>query len=293
MQSRWKWLVGLPILAILFFWSYWPALERMVQAWIREADYSHGFLVVPFAGYLLWARRETFPGIEPGLSWGGLGLIALASLARPLAAWFYLEPLDGYTIPVWLAGVCWFFLGRQCLAWCLPALCFLAFMVPLPWRIEHALSLPLQGVATFGSCFLLQCLGLPAVAVGNTLLLGDIPLEVEQACSGLRLFVGFFAVSFAYVLLTERPWWQTFAIIAAAAPIAIVSNVLRITATGLLYRYIGGSAARHFSHDAAGWVMILLATGLLSLLLWYLNRLVIEVRPVATLSSFSAPSVQQ
>src|SRR5690242_18228179 len=37
-------------------WSYWSALTDVVERWANDPQYSHGFLVPLFAGYLLWAR---------------------------------------------------------------------------------------------------------------------------------------------------------------------------------------------------------------------------------------------
>ena len=40
-----------------------------------------------------------------------------------------------------------------------------------------------------GACWLLQCLGEPAIAEGNVVLINDSRLLVAEACSGLRIFV--------------------------------------------------------------------------------------------------------
>ncbi|MFO1532156.1 MAG: archaeosortase/exosortase family protein, partial [Thermoplasmatota archaeon] len=46
--------------------------------------------------------------------------------------------------------------GRTALRWSWPALAFLLFMVPLPFRLEKALAHPLQRVATLASTYALQ-----------------------------------------------------------------------------------------------------------------------------------------
>jgi exosortase len=164
--------------------------------------------------------------------------------------------------------------------WSLPSIIFLWFMVPLPYRVERWLSLPLQGAATKLSCWVLQILGQPALAEGHTILLGSYRLEVEQACSGLRIFVGILALAFAFVTIVRRTWWEKALLLASAIPIALLANSSRIVATGLLYQWVSGEAAKEFTHAAAGWVMILLAAGLFGLVLWYLYSLVREVEKV-------------
>jgi len=258
-------------------WAFWPTLVEMVHAWNVEPDYSHGFLVLPIALYALWARRERFPGWSRGPMWAGLTLIALSVAVRSLGAKFFLGSVDGWALVVCIAGVVWTVCGTRVYWYCLPSIVFLFMAVPLPYRVERGMSLKLQGVAAKLSTWSLQLLGQPALAEGNTILLGDTQLEVEQACSGMRIFFGIFAVAFAYVVIEKRDWWETGIIAAAVVPIALIANATRIVATGLLYQFASGETARHFSHDFAGWVMIPFAALMFGLLIWYLKLAFREV----------------
>jgi exosortase len=275
-------LVSGAILASTSVWAYWPTLAGLVGAWNREPDYSHGFFVAPAAIWFLWARRDRFPGMGSGVLdvLFGLGLIAASVAARAIGAHFYLDAIDGWSILLWVGGVVLLLSGRKVFWWSLPSIAFLWFMVPLPFRVERWLSLPLQGAATKLSCWILQGLGQPALAEGHTIFLGGNHLEVEQACSGLRIFVGIVALAFVYAILMRRSWWEKSLLLFSALPIALLANSARIVATGLLYQYTSSEAAKKFSHDASGWVMIVLAAALFGLVLWYLSRLVKEVETV-------------
>ncbi len=276
----WLILGGLALLAT-FLWSYWPTLKTIVGAWIRQPDYSHGFIVLPVAMVFLWARRSSFPSgsIHPSIA--GAGLLLLAGLMRVIAGLYFLQPLDGWTIPICLAGAVWLLLGWRCLRWSLPSIAFLWFLVPIPYSAERWLSLPLQKISTKLSTISLQMLGQPAISEGNTIWLGDQQLFIEEACSGMRIFVGIFALAFAYVLFTRWNWWQKLLVLVAAVPVAIVANVTRIVVTGLLYQFVSGEAAHKFSHDIAGLVMIPLAAALFWLFLVYLDRLLPEVEEIS------------
>lgn len=274
--SIWRaaWLAStMTVLGIAFLWAYWPTLAKLVAVWNREPDYSHGFLVAPLAVFFLWVRKDRFPGTVGKLAWAGLLVIGLSIAVRALAAYIYLDALDGWSIMLWLAGVAWFYGGWRLARWAMPSIAFLFFLVPLPFRVETSLSYPLQRVATRLSCWILQCFGLPALAEGNTVLLGDIHLEVEQACSGLRIFVGVFALAFALLILLRRTWWEKAIVLLSVVPVALVANASRIVATGLFYRWMSGEGAQHFAHDFAGWVMIPYAFALLALVVWYLGKL--------------------
>jgi len=254
-------------------WAYYPTIKEMVIAWEKEPDYSHGFLVLPMALLFLWLRRFTFPGFG-GRGWLAGGLLLITSLGvRLFAGAFYYEAVDGWSMVLWLAGCVALLFGAGVLRWSGPAIAFLVFMVPLPFRIEGMLSMPLQRVATKLSCWGLQLLGQPAIAEGNTILVGDHHLEIAQACSGLRLFVSILALAFVYLMLVKRAWWEKLLLLTSVVPIAIIANSIRIIATGLLYEFASSDAAKHFSHDLAGWAMIPLAALLFWIVLWYLGNL--------------------
>ena len=245
-------------------------------------DYSHGFLVVPLAAFFLWSKRAGFP--RGSLRPDGLGilLLLLASAGRIAAGWFFLLPIDGWTIPLWVAGAVWALLGRQCLVWSLPAIVFLWFMIPIPFSAEGYLSVPLQALTTKLSTAGLVMLGQSALSEGNTIWLGDHQLFIEEACSGLRIFVGIFALAFAFVLFSRWSWWQKALALVAALPIAIVANVARVVVTGLLYQFASSEAAKRFSHDVSGLVMIPFAAAMFWLFLIYLDRLFPEVQILST-----------
>lgn len=272
---------GVPLaacaLSLAFLWSYWPTILHLVDQWSRQPDYSHGFIVPPLAGLLLWMRRDHFPGFADRLGWPGLVLIAVAGAIRGLSAWAYFGTFDGWSMPIWIAGAVWLLCGRKVLVWSLPAIVFLVFMVPMPYRAEIALSYPLQRIATKVSCFALQCLGQPAIAEGNTILLGGHHLEVEQACSGLRIFMGTVALAFFYAVLVRRGWWERALMLLATVPVALTANAVRIVSTGILIQHISAEAGKVFAHDLAGWMMIPLAAALFGVVLLYIRWLVRDV----------------
>jgi exosortase len=253
-------------------------MVKLVDAWNTESDYSHGFLVIPVAILFLWARWAQKPALT-GPAWTGLALVVVALVTRLAGSAFFIDSLDGWSLPLWLGGVCWFFGGRKFFLWCLPSLVFLWFMVPLPFRAAGMLSMPLQRIATKFSTWTLQSLGQPALAEGNVIRIGDTQLEVAEACSGLSIFMSIVALAFAYSVLVNPPWWKKLLLFASVLPIALVANAVRVTITGIVYPAMATDASRHLAHDVAGWLVIPLAAALMGLFLLYLNRLIVEVRP--------------
>jgi exosortase/archaeosortase family protein len=93
------------------------------------------------------------------------------------------------------------------------------------------------------------------------------------------MLVSFFALATAVAIVVRRRWTDRVVIIASAVPIALLTNVVRITVTGVLHETAGREVAQAVFHDWAGWFMMPLALGLLAAVLPLLSRLLVEPAP--------------
>jgi len=272
--SFWLWFVALGTACLFAFWQTFKQLEL---TWRNEADYSHGYLVVPLALLILWHRRETFPGVRESVDWWGLTLICIAVAMRCVASLAYMEFLDGYALVPLVGGMIWLLCGAQTLRWATPGLLLLVMLVPLPYRFETTLSWELQGIATLLSTAMLRTFGEPAISEGHIIWVGNLNLSVEQECSGLRIFVGIFALAFFWCGTVTRSWIDRLVIMLAAVPIALLVNSLRITTMGILLKSFDSPSARTTIHDWLGYLMIPLAAGMLWLVKYYWENVYKEV----------------
>lgn len=276
------------LLGAALIWAYWPVLGEMARRWSDDSRYSHGYLVPLFAIYLLWLRRELAPTPPPRPQWGGLLLVLLGTALHLAGTRLFVSYVEGVALLPTLAGIVVLVGGWAALRWSWPAIGFLIFMIPLPYRIEMMLGYPLQKLATAASTYILQTFGLAAVAEGFTIALpGGIRLGVEEACNGLGMLMMFSAFAVAVVLVVQRPPLDKIVILLSAVPIALVANVIRITVTGLLEVTAGRAIAHAVYHDLAGWLMMPLALAILWLELWLLSHLLTtstETAPQAPLA---------
>jgi len=262
-------------------WAYWPTLRELYDTWVSHPEYSHGPLVPLFALYLL-AKRKPVAATTPAHPWPVVGFVGLAfAIALRLAgsATSFL-PLEGLSLVLCLGALAALAGGRAALVRLWPPLVFLLFMIPLPYEASRLLGAQLQQVGTLATTYLLQCLGQPAIAEGNRILIGSVTLNVVEACSGLRMLVTFFAFSTAAVFLMDRHWVVKTLVLGSAMPIALLTNVLRITATGLAHVWLhdGDGKARvlDFIHDFNGWMMMPVGLSFLVLELRLFKHLLIE-----------------
>jgi exosortase len=257
-------------------WSHWTELEEMGQHWSQNAQYSHGYFVPVFALALLWLRRGILSQEPLRPVWWGAPLLGIGIAQHLAGAYFYYNWVDAVSLLPCLAGTVLLTGGWPAWRWSWPAIGFLVFMIPLPYFLEVALAGPLQHFAVISSTFLLQSFGLPALAEGNVILLSEVELGIVEACSGLRMLVVFFALSSGVALVIRRVWWEKILVVVSAVPIALMVNIIRITATGVLYEKVSNQAANAVFHDFAGWLMMPLALAMLWLELGFLKRLFLK-----------------
>lgn len=268
-------------LAVLLY-SYWPTLVWMEDSWRRTADYSHGYLVPFLAGLLCWHRFDSFPGVRRSPTWAGLSLIGLAIVMRVASRLIYADFLDAWSLLPLLAGAVWIMFGTEALKWSLPAIAFLFLMIPMPYQAESMLSWKLQGIATELSTIFLRVLGQPAVSEGHVIWIGDERLMVEQACSGMRIFIGVAALAFFWAAMVKRSWIDRLVLLAVVIPLAVFVNAARITVVGLLYARFDDEVSKGHIHDISGYLMIPFAF----LLLWALKTYWEHIyRPVEQLTA--------
>lgn len=267
----------LAVLLALVGWAYWTTLQDVARRWTFDPLYSHGWLVPAFAALLLWLRKDMLQGAVLHPSLWGLTVVAAAAAMRVVPLWFGFSVLDRYSLIPTLCGVCLAAGGWAALRWAWPAICFLVFMLHLPAGLDQWLANPLQRVATLASTNALQTLGFFAEAEGNVILLSDSELGVVEACSGLRMFVTFCAMTTAVAVLMKRSWIQKVIVVASALPLAMICNIARITLTGVVRETLGERMAQLVFHDLAGWLMIVLALALLGLEMFVLGKLFVPI----------------
>ena len=244
----------------------------MSEHWINDPNYSHGFLVAPVALAIYW-RRRSLPIVVTNRPWRlGWLFLGLVLVARGIFYEYGNLWAESITLLPALACLALTYGGWSQLRRSWPAIAFLVFMLPLPARLNDLLAQPLQGLATRSSTALLNLTGLWVISEGNIIFVNESPLEVAQACNGLSMMMSLAATVAAAVLLVPMSPWKRVVAALSAAPIALICNIIRITATAWCYHLYGPKVGGPFAHDLAGWLMmpaaLILVAIEMSLLSW-------------------------
>lgn len=205
-----EWL--LITLAVTGTWGW--LLYHTHYHWGSESYYNFGWFVPLLAAYLFYRRGAAFsfqrqaPAKHP--AWAG----SLSFLALVLCVFLFFrlfnEANPFWRLPLWSQGILililnlgffYLFSGWRGMRHFIFPLIVLLFALPWPWRFEQYIIHALTGWITSLTVMVLNFLGHPATPSGNVIVIGEIRLGVEEACSGIRslqslvlvaLFVGEF-----------------------------------------------------------------------------------------------------
>ncbi len=284
-EERNAWIVYGVLIAALT-WGYWNMLTYTSTYWDNPL-YSHGWIIPLFCGYLFWQRRHRLAQVAANERWIGLAILVACLVIRLWASYYDRNPLDRLSYIGALLGITQIIGGFSMLKWAGPPLGFLVFMFPLPSILENSVLHGLQRVAAISSTWTLQLLGIPALREGSKIAIDQLDLDVADACSGLRMSTIFGAMSVALAMMINRPWWDRLAILLSAIPVALFTNVIRITVTALLYMAFPESeAVKHYVHDWAGLAMMPIAMGILWLELQILHKITVPIDTEEDYASF-------
>jgi exosortase len=235
------------LVLVLFSLLTWPVWRWLWTEWWSNSYYSHGILILPVSAYLAWRRwqRETWRGDNRGL--------ALTALGEGLFLFFVANKtyyLAAFAMIVVLAGMAWTFGGLKLLRQLAFPLLFLGLMIPLP-LVERA-TLPLALWTGACSDWLVHQLGLDVTIVGTAVTLPNADLVIGAQCSGIQSLISLLSLTALFAYAVRGPVWGRLALLAAAIPLAMLSNILRVSSLIGVARYLGTDAAFRFYHDYSG-----------------------------------------
>lgn len=254
---------------------FWQVFVRLIDAWIVDGNYSHGFLILPLALYFVWERRNKLIAAPIRPSW--LGLVSLLGGIAILMAglWGSELFLSRVAILPIVAGLVWFLFGWQHLRILAFPIGFLLLMIPIPAIIFNQIAFPLQMLASRFGESAISAVGIPVLREGNVLHLAHTSLEVAEACSGIRSLVSLITLGIVYGYFMDPRAWVRVLIVVSAIPVAIIANGARVAGTGMAAQWIGVEAAQGFFHEFSGWIVFLFAF----IMILILQRLIVRFAP--------------
>ena len=255
--------VALAVLLFLAGMIAWPAWADMFRIGLRDAEQSHILLAAPVAIWLAWLRRSRLRRFRP--QWSALGTLIIAVGAamallgveyRVDVAWH----LGGIGVVV---GAAVTVVGSRMLMQFGPCFAALVFLLPVPGIIREPIAQPLQSISAQASQFGLELFAIPVSRAGNVLTVNGFPVEIADACNGMRMVSALALIAFAFIFSVPMNRGVRLAILLASPLVAVAVNVLRLVPTALFYGYADDPSVADLFHDLSGWLGLLVAMGML------------------------------
>ena len=256
-----RWQFG--ILGALILWLYASTLAHLVLQWWQDPNFQHGFFVPLFSAFVVWQERGELAKIDLRPSWTGLPILAFGlcvMIVGRLGAELFLSRSSLLLV---LAGLIvlfcgWDFFRAVFLPWA-----FLILMIPIPTILLNQVTLPLQLLAAKVAAGALPILGVPVLREGNIIYLPRMPLEVAEACSGIRSLMSLVTLAIIYGYLMEGRRWVRWLLALASVPVTVFANDVRIVGTGLLVQYWDPEMAAGYYHASWGWLIFVVSLAML------------------------------
>ena len=283
---------------IIFTWMFWSFLLRQVRFAIEfQADWGHT-LVIPFiAGWFVWLNRDRILAspLRPSLTGlifvlVGVCWFSVASIGPVL---FRHHNLMGMGVGLTIFGLVLALCGWRAMKWMwFPVLYLIVFSQTVSDRFLEIVTFQLQGIATVGAEIGLSLLGYDVSREGHVIDIYHegrlVPLNIAEACSGMRMLVAFLALGVAMAYRGLDTFWQRVVLVLMAVPTAIFVNILRVMTLGILSTMDSKFASGDF-HSMVGLLWWVPAVFIYLGIMWGLKLLVLDGDEPDAESSPSAP----
>ncbi len=197
--SNEAWLkLGLLTAAFIGLFYRWIWAQGLHSAEAME-DWGHAFVIPFISGYMVWQQRERILRIRPTTFWPGLAPMMLGVVCY----FFFIvgignHMLQGFAMILTLAGMSLLLMGPRLFRYVFLPISYLVFTVTVAEQVMIKLTFELQHIAAVGAWMVLRIAGMigqfAVIISGNTLTVGSgQPLNVAEACSGMRMVIAFIA----------------------------------------------------------------------------------------------------
>lgn len=275
-------LGGLLVLALVALFYRWMWKQGVLSVQLIE-DWGHALAIPLISGWMVWTQRKQIARTPIKVFWPGLAPMLLGMVCY---LFFVVgvpnHMLQGFSIVLTVFGIVLLLLGAKMMRHLFLPIAYLVFAVTLAERIMIEVTFQLKLIASYGAWVLLSATGplfgysvrLEGATIEMIRFNGTIfPMNVADACSGMRMVVAFVALGAAVALLGSQRWWQRTAVLLLTVPVAVLMNVLRVAILGWLGFY-NPKLAEGEAHTVIGTILLLPSLLFFMLLVWALGRLV-------------------
>lgn len=180
--------------------------------------------------------------------------------------------LSMFALVIWWIGSVLFCFGVEAFRTFLFPLCFLFWMVPIPPFALNGIVLLLQRQSAFAARILFLIVGVPVTQNGVMLSIPNLDIEIARECSSIRSSLMLIVITMVLTHLFLRSRWRKILLVAAAIPLSVAKNGLRIFTIAELGTRMDPGFLNGKLHHNGGIVFLGIALLAIGALLWALRR---------------------
>lgn len=248
-------------------------------------DEGHGILIPFVVLYLFWWKRKELVA-QPLTLWWPAVLIIASALFLHLVGYLIQQPrlsVLGFFLGLYgLTGLAW---GKNWLKASFFPFFLLAFCMPVG-QLQDGLTLPLRLLVSW----IVAGIGHHILLLPNQDLIRDgtmlsnadhtFAYDVAAACSGIRSLVALLALTIIYGFTQFKAPWKRLVMLAAAIPLAVLGNVVRLSFTIIVAEMFGQKAGKAVE-TKFGFITFAVALGCTLLIARWLEKSEIQTPPPA------------
>jgi exosortase len=261
----------------ILFW--WHSLILTLGLALANEAYTHILLILPLGAALIYLDSKELRIDPQPAPRSGAALLALALLIGCYAKWRMGAATDDVRLSLsmfglvtwWIASVVFCF-GLRAFRSLLFPLCFLFLIVPVPDVVLNVIVEGLQYGSAWMAALLFRVIGEPVQRDGILLSLQNLDLEVAKECSSIRSSCLLVVTAMVLAHLFLRSWWWKAMLIAAAIPLSVAKNGLRIVTIAELGTRVNPGFLNGKLHHDGGVIFFGIAVVAVGALLWMLRK---------------------
>jgi exosortase len=275
-------LFAFAFLCAVSIMGMWHTLVATLHLALANEAYTHILLIVPLSGALIYFDyfdRDAVGRTPYRRSVIGMVALVCAAILAFAARWGLpnIPPdqrlsLSMFALVLWWIGSFTFSFGTQALRALLFPLGFLFWMMPIPTFLLDRIVQFLQYQSAFAARILFHAIGVPVTQDGIMLSIPTLDIEVARECSSIRSSLLLIIITMVLAHLFLHSWWRKALLVAAAIPVSVAKNGLRIVTIGELGTRVDRSFLDGRLHHHGGIVFLGIAVGIMVALLWTVRR---------------------
>ncbi len=231
-------------------YMYRDTALSLISIWERSATFTHCFLVVPIALWLIWRKRKVLLSGTPLVNPYLLVVVVALCMVWLMGAVVGANSVVQMAFVGILISAVVVLLGWRAARIIAFPLSFLFFAVPIG---EFLLPLLMERTADF-TVFALRMSGVPVHREGLQFVIPSGTWSVVEACSGVRYLIASVTIGALFAYLNYQSLKRRLIFVAVSILVPIVANWLRAYLIVMIGHLSNNKLATGVDHIIYGWI---------------------------------------